>query len=189
MFVAKLVAFSNTPFELPNVLFEDPLYTFCPRAFRLFRGSLEGFTQVSVARVSTKSRPRVSSLEPWRMQTSFGAHQPHGPCLRLTRGVSLTAVDSKASDSVDDSSSTLRVAPGGRGASVHVISLWRSAQRPWSAVNRCRSVGRFPLYAFVLQFGKPALEANAGDHDVVIGVVPLLWWSPHVEYWDFLKNY
>ena len=50
---AKLIAFSNTPFELTDVFLEEPLYTFCPGAFELFRDSLHGVPQVSIARVST----------------------------------------------------------------------------------------------------------------------------------------
>ena len=65
---AILIAFSYSPFVLTVVFFEEPLYTFCPRAFELFRGSLQGLSQVSIARLSTQSRPRVFSLEPLRMQ-------------------------------------------------------------------------------------------------------------------------
>ena len=28
---------------------------------------------------------------------------------------------------------------------------------------------------------KPAQDENVGDHKVVIGFVPLLWWSPHCD--------
>ena len=70
---AKLIAFSNAPFELTDVFFEEALYTFCRRAFELFRGSLPGFAQVSIARVSTWSRPRVFPLEPSRTQLRFCA--------------------------------------------------------------------------------------------------------------------
>ena len=39
---AKLITCSDTPFELANVIFEKPLYSFRPRAFQLFGGRLQG---------------------------------------------------------------------------------------------------------------------------------------------------
>ena len=68
---ANLIAFSNTPFELTDVFSEEPLYTFCPRLFELFRVRLQDCPQVSIARASTLSRPRVFPLQPSRMQLRF----------------------------------------------------------------------------------------------------------------------
>ena len=48
---AKLIAFSNTPFELTKVCFDESLHAFGPRAFELFRDSLKGFPQVLSLRV------------------------------------------------------------------------------------------------------------------------------------------
>ena len=39
---AKLITFSDTPFELANVIFGEPLNSFHPRAFQLFGGRLQG---------------------------------------------------------------------------------------------------------------------------------------------------
>ena len=109
-----------------------------------------------------RSRVLVSSLSIHRACnsafTSSGAHQPLGPCVRLTGGPSLAAVYSKASASVVASSSTERVVMGGRRVSVDVIPLLRSARRPWSAINRCRSINRSPLPSFVLRFGANRLK-------------------------------
>ena len=38
---AKLITFSDTPLELANVIFEEPLHRFRPRAFQLFDGRLQ----------------------------------------------------------------------------------------------------------------------------------------------------
>lgn len=46
---AKLVAFSDTNFELTDILFKEPLHAFCPRAFELLRVNLQGtFTTIIV---------------------------------------------------------------------------------------------------------------------------------------------
>ena len=39
---AQLITLSNTPFELADVIFEKPPYSFRPRAFQLFGGRLQG---------------------------------------------------------------------------------------------------------------------------------------------------
>ena len=176
------------PFELTDVFFEKPLCTPSSLArlscfvavFKAFRRFLSPGLPRSRVLASCLSSHRVCNSA----FTSSGAHQPLGPCLCMTGG-SLVAVDSKASASVVASSSTQRVVPGGRGVSVDVISLLRSVRRPWSAINRCRSIDGFPLPVFVLRFDrKPAQEANVSDHEVVIGFVPLLWWSPHCDVAD-----
>ena len=38
----KVITFSDTPFELADVIFKEPLYSFRPRAFQLFGGRLQG---------------------------------------------------------------------------------------------------------------------------------------------------
>ena len=132
-----------------------------------------------------RSRVLASSLSRHRVCnsdfTSSGAHQRLGSCLRLVGGGSLATVDSKASASVAASSSTQRVVPGGRGVSADVISLLRSAPRPWSAINRCKSIDYtvFPCGFRLTIRRKPAQVPNVGDHEVLIRFVPLVWWSPH----------
>ena len=39
---AKLITFSDTPVGLANVILEEPLYSFRPRAFQLFGDRLQG---------------------------------------------------------------------------------------------------------------------------------------------------
>ena len=56
---AKLMTFSDTPFELTNVIFEEPLNSFRPRAFHLFGGRLQG-SNTALSMTSFRSERRRS---------------------------------------------------------------------------------------------------------------------------------
>ena len=72
MFVeAKLITFSDTPFELADVIFEELLYSFRPRAFELFADRLQGSPKTTIIWTGTKPFPRVFPIQPSCVQLRF----------------------------------------------------------------------------------------------------------------------
>ena len=68
---AKLITFSDTPFESAIVIFEEPLYSFRPRACKLFGGRLQGSSETTIVWSRTDPFPRVFPILPSRVQLRF----------------------------------------------------------------------------------------------------------------------
>ena len=119
MFVAaKLMTFSDTPFELADVIFEELLYSFRPRVFQLFAGRLQARRRLRSFEAE-RSRFLVSSLSYHRASNSAFvssvAHQPLGTCSRRIRGAMSAAFDSRVLLSTEVMPSTLPVLVPGIG--------------------------------------------------------------------------
>ena len=106
----NLITFSDTPFELANAIFEEPLNSFRPRAFHLFGGRLQGWPSTTIVWSRTDPFPRDFPILPSCVQLRFRrlGHTPDpGTCLRQVGGAMSAAFDSSVSVSNDAMSSML----------------------------------------------------------------------------------